>query len=71
MTTLTQISTIAYGGDSRLASVLSETRAVVARWRLFHQTLSELAALSNRELPDLGLHRSELKRTALEAVYTS
>lgn len=35
--------------------------------RIYKATLSELDALSNRELADLGLHRSELKRVAWES----
>ncbi|MEM9968935.1 MAG: DUF1127 domain-containing protein [Pseudomonadota bacterium] len=34
--------------------------------RAFRDTLSGLQALSNRELADLGLHRSELRRVARE-----
>ena len=35
--------------------------------RIYKATLSELDSLSNRELADLGLHRSELKRVASES----
>jgi uncharacterized protein YjiS (DUF1127 family) len=35
--------------------------------RVYQTTLDELNALSNRELADLGMHRSELKRVAWEA----
>jgi uncharacterized protein YjiS (DUF1127 family) len=35
--------------------------------RVYRQTLNGLEALSNRELADLGLHRSELRRVAREA----
>ena len=35
--------------------------------RVYNATLSELDALSNRELADLGLHRSELRRVAWES----
>lgn len=37
--------------------------------RIYRTTLSELSELTNRELADLGLHRSELKRIAWEAAY--
>ncbi len=37
--------------------------------RVYRTTLDELHALSNRELADLGLHRSELKRIAWEAAH--
>ncbi len=33
------------------------------------KTVRELQSLSNRELADLGLHRSEIRRVAMQAVY--
>lgn len=56
---------------SHLPHALATLRARYARWRLYRRTLSEMAGLSNRELADLGLHRSELKRVAFMAVYES
>jgi len=56
---------------SDLTLFVATLRARYARWRLYRRTLSEMAGLSNRELADLGLHRSELKRVALMAVYES
>lgn len=38
-----------------------------AQRRVYRKTLEELAALSNRDLADLGLARSELRRIAYEA----
>ncbi|MEL6450975.1 MAG: DUF1127 domain-containing protein [Pseudomonadota bacterium] len=40
-----------------------------AQARVYRTTMAELSALSNRELADLGMHRSELKRVAWEAAY--
>lgn len=37
-------------------------------WRKFRQTVNELGRMSNRELHDLGIHRSEIRRVAKEAV---
>ncbi|WP_298846890.1 DUF1127 domain-containing protein [uncultured Ruegeria sp.] len=37
------------------------------RHRMYRQTVSELSALSNRELADLGLHRSMIRRVAMQA----
>lgn len=37
--------------------------------KVYTRTLRELNALSNSDLADLGLSRSGLKRTALEAAY--
>ena len=71
MTTLTQISQFAPEGDAHLAAYIARTRARLAQWRLYRQTLSEMAELHDRQLADLGLHRSELKRVAYMAVYQS
>lgn len=40
-----------------------------AQYRLYVRTLNELSALNDATLADLGLSRSGLQRTALEAVY--
>ena len=40
-----------------------------AKRRVYRTTLNELQQLSRRELADLGLHASELKRVAYEAAY--
>lgn len=71
MTTVTQISPFAPTGDAHLAAYIVQTRARLAQWRLYRQTLSEMAELPDRQLADLGLHRSELKRAAYMAVYQS
>ncbi|EPX75499.1 DUF1127 domain-containing protein [Salipiger mucosus] len=39
-----------------------------ARRAVFHRTVDELQALSDRELADLGFHRSEIPRIARQAV---
>lgn len=41
----------------------------LARFRLYRQTVNELSALSGRDLADLGLNRSEIKRVAYQAAY--
>ncbi|APX11853.1 DUF1127 domain-containing protein [Tateyamaria omphalii] len=52
------------GTAARLFEAAAERRA---QQRIYRTTLTELNALSNRELADLGLHRSELKRVAWES----
>ncbi|MEL7212393.1 MAG: DUF1127 domain-containing protein [Pseudomonadota bacterium] len=47
----------------------SSLAARFAAYRKYRKTLSELRTLSTRELNDLGLNRSMLKRVALEATY--
>lgn len=39
------------------------------KWRAYSVTYNELARLSNIELYDLGLNRSDIKSAAYEATY--
>lgn len=55
-------------GD-RLTEIRTQAAEAWGNWRVYRRTLNELAALSPRELADLGLHRSMLRRIALEAAY--
>lgn len=57
------------GLADRVASLVKTVKDNMNRRRVYKQTLSELNGLSNRELADLGLHRSMLTRIALEAAY--
>ncbi|MFC3615216.1 DUF1127 domain-containing protein [Lutimaribacter marinistellae] len=52
-----------------LDSWIGALRTRIARYRLYRQTVNELGALSGRELADLGLHRSMIKRIAIQAAY--
>lgn len=45
---------------------LQEARA---RRAVYRQTVAELSSLSNRELDDLGIHRSMITRIATEAAW--
>ncbi|SLN30204.1 hypothetical protein PEL8287_01402 [Roseovarius litorisediminis] len=40
-----------------------------ADYRAYRRTVRELSALGAAELADLGMHRSEVRRVASEAVY--
>jgi uncharacterized protein YjiS (DUF1127 family) len=40
----------------------------ITTWKRYNRTVSELASLSNRELADLGIMRSDINRVAREAV---
>lgn len=54
---------------SRIDGFLIDIRARLARRRVFRQTVNELASLSDRELADLGLNRTEIRRVAYQAAY--
>jgi uncharacterized protein YjiS (DUF1127 family) len=43
----------------------------LAQRAVYRATLRELQALSNRELADLGIHRSEISRIAQDAMKTA
>ena len=53
-----------FGGITTLVEA-AKTR--FARYRLYRQTVSELSALSNRELADLGLSRAMIRGLARQA----
>lgn len=52
-----------------LANPMASLRLALQRRRVYDQTLRELAALSDRDLADLGLHRSLIRSVAREAAY--
>ena len=59
----------AAGPLSRVAHAVADLRARYARYKMYRTTLDELQALTSRELADLDLHRSMLRRVAYEAAY--
>lgn len=58
-----------YGIADRAAAIVKSIRVGLERRRVFKQTVRELQALSNRELADLGIHRTMITRVANEAAY--
>lgn len=54
---------------ARGASFFAGLLVKFSQYMLFRKTVAELSALSNRELSDLGLSRSGIKASAIEAVY--
>jgi uncharacterized protein YjiS (DUF1127 family) len=53
----------------RLAELRDAAAQSYSNWRVYRRTLNELNELSNRELADLGMNASMIKRIALEAAY--
>lgn len=53
--------------NSGFAGLVASLKARRARRKVYNETFRELSALSNRELADLGLGRSEIRRVALQA----
>lgn len=47
----------------------NQIRAALAKRKVFHTTRRELAALSDRDLNDLGIARFDINRLAMEAAY--
>ncbi|WP_083194251.1 DUF1127 domain-containing protein [Leisingera sp. JC1] len=44
-------------------------RSAIARRKIYRTTCHELSVLSDRDLADLGIARSSIRRLALEAAY--
>ena len=65
----TELSRTQSGLNGWIAARLADLRTRLERRRVFRTTLNELAVLSDRELADLGLHRSEIRRIAWQAAY--
>jgi len=54
---------------SELHQTVLSARQRFAAWVLYRRTVRELSDMSGRELADLGLHRSEIRRVAYDSVY--
>lgn len=63
------ISEARAGLTDRIRGFFADVNERIARAKVFRTTYAELNSLSGRELADLGLHRSELRRIAYEAAY--
>lgn len=68
---MTQTLTLDYG--YRVAEAgngfVARIRQGLADYRLYRSTIEELAQLTDRDLADLGIHRSMLRDIARRAVY--
>lgn len=48
---------------------MDQLRTAMARRKVYRETFCELSRLSDRDLNDLGIARSNIKKLALEAAY--
>ena len=67
--TETQTRGVSAGIVDRVSTFFREMSAFNAQYRMYRKTVRELSGLSDRELADLGLHRSMIADTAREATY--
>ncbi len=63
------ISATQNGFADRVRAVIADVLDRATRRKVYRSTVEELNNLSGRELADLGIHRSEIKRIAYEAAY--
>lgn len=54
---------------SRLTAGMSVVKSAFAQRRIYSRTARELSGLTDRELADLGIHRSMITEIAREAAY--
>jgi uncharacterized protein YjiS (DUF1127 family) len=62
-------NTAYHGLVDRITAMFAEYRVNMARRKVYRDTLRELQALGPRELNDLGMNASMLKRVAYQAAY--
>ena len=63
------IRTANHGVFDRITAFFGNLNESRRRYSTYRQTVRELESLSERELLDLGLHRSMIENIALEAAY--
>lgn len=67
MAYLTTTSATGSTFGERATAAFQNLAASYKQYRLYRETYDELSALSNRELADLGLNRSNLNQVARES----
>jgi uncharacterized protein YjiS (DUF1127 family) len=60
---------LATGIGSRISAALADWREYRKRVAVYHETLRELRRLSDRDLLDMGLHKSQIEDVAREAAF--
>ncbi|MDE3079231.1 MAG: DUF1127 domain-containing protein [Paracoccaceae bacterium] len=63
----TSVRHTGFGFRDRVAALVRVFNEGVARRRVYRKTFDELSALSDRDLADLGIHRSLIAQVALDA----
>ena len=58
-----------FGIYDRLSAALSSVKVALQRRAIFSQTIRELQNLSNRELADIGINRTDIHRIAMDAAF--
>ena len=69
MSAMDVISRRNIGRPSRVAGLFGDITERVQRYKTYRRTLEELDALSDRELVDLGISRSQTRAIAYRAAY--
>ncbi|MEJ6401477.1 DUF1127 domain-containing protein [Yoonia sp. 2307UL14-13] len=69
MTYNTETGFAGFSLAQRFAALRAEWVESAAKRKEYRTTFNELAALSDRDLADLGLHRSMIKAVAYKAAY--
>ena len=69
MASITNIRGAETGFGERIHAFFVGLREARQRYRVYRETLRELNMLSDRDLSDLGLHRSAINSIAIEAAY--
>lgn len=69
MASYSHSSSAAQGAFFQMPAFVDAVLEHISRRRLYRRTLNELGSLSNRQLADLGLNRSMLRRVAWQAAY--
>lgn len=70
MATMTETQTAASHGG-QFARILAGLTERYTRYAAYRKCVNELTALSDRELRDMGLHRSMIRSLAHEEAYRS
>lgn len=60
-------ATVAAPKASGLSTIWANLAERVRQYRVYRETYNELSVLSDRELNDLGMSRSMIRRLAIEA----